>query len=86
MSDMNGNEQYENGNWLADKAETQAEGLAANAFATLAVAYEQRTANLIAAFQAIENVDGDPTYMAVHEDDGKNLAHEIRDRLGLDQP
>lgn len=87
---MYGNEQFDTAYFAAERVQSGlsdiTDATVANAYATLALAYEQRTANLIAAFQAIENVDGDPTYLAVHEYDGKNLAHEIRARLGLETP
>lgn len=76
MGDMTGNEQYRNGEWVADKAETQAEGLAANAFATLALAYEQRTANLLTCLEAISS--------RASREEISELSGAIRKRLGLE--
>ncbi|MGJ9405292.1 hypothetical protein ACHABQ_03070 [Nesterenkonia aurantiaca] len=77
---MNGNPHY--APHLLDHADTD-DGRAV-ASSALALAYEQRTANLIAAFVALENADDDPTFLAVHELDGQNLARDIRTRLGLE--
>lgn len=49
--------------------------------ATLALAYEQRTANLIAAFGNM--MDGDSDTFLGERIDGYELAKEITERLGL---
>lgn len=53
----------------------------ANSFATLALAYEQRTANLIAAFGNMMEDDTD-TFLGERLD-GYELAKAIQSRLGL---
>jgi hypothetical protein len=50
--------------------------------ATLALAYEQRTANLIAAFGQLVDEDGD-TFLG-ERIDGYALAMQIQERLGLE--
>lgn len=48
----------------------------ANTYATLALAYEQRTANLIAMF-------GEGTYHSLNNEQRKALLGQIEERLGL---
>lgn len=48
----------------------------ANTYATLALAYEQRTANLIAMF-------GEGTYHSLNNEQRKDLLGQIEERLGL---
>ena len=50
--------------------------------ATLALAYEQRTANLIAAFAQLGSYDEGETLLGERMD-GLELANEIRERLGF---
>jgi hypothetical protein len=50
--------------------------------ATLALAYEQRTANLIAAFGQLNLGEDDVTFLG-ERIDGYELAKQIQERLGL---
>lgn len=56
----------------------------AQAEATLALAYEQRTANMIAAFGQL--IDGDTETFLGERINGYNLAQEIADRITVANP
>lgn len=57
--------------------------------ATLAVAYEQRTANLIALWAkpsiTLDDISGNPVTYSVHTETPGKLLEEIHERLGLDK-
>ncbi|MGP5071684.1 hypothetical protein ACTXI0_04670 [Arthrobacter rhombi] len=98
MSDMNGNPHIHHGSQIADP-DTINEGFIAeegitaktvilseltrNTEATLAVAYEQRTANLIAAFNASVAADEEIETFIGERIDTFELAQQIVNRLGL---
>lgn len=54
----------------------------AKVWATMALAYEQRAANLIAAFGQL--LDGDSETFLGERIDGYELAKQIKERLGLE--
>lgn len=62
--------------WETADAQHLASHLEANMEATLALAYEQRTANLIAMF-------GEGTYHSLNNEQRKDLLGQIEERLGL---
>lgn len=82
MSDMTGNPHYETGAYAAElvpsNREPNDDATVANTYATLALAYEQRTANLIALAQLAVSIDG-PTV-----DVSKDI-YTIESRLGIGQ-
>jgi len=71
--------------WQAEEGSTDATNIAAaldaQTEATLALAYEQRTANLIAAFGNM--MDGEIDTFLGERVDGYELAKQIQQRLGL---
>lgn len=66
---------------------THAEVARAAVEATLALAYEQRTANLIAMWAApsaaLQDINGNPVTYSVHADTPGKLLEKIHERLGL---
>lgn len=71
--------------WQADEGSTDATNIAAaldaQAEATLALVYEQRTANLIAVFGNM--MDGEVDTFLGERIDGYELAKQIQERMGL---
>lgn len=96
MSDMHGNPHYDeaqsqsvhadtdvSANWATNTGEYKADMLAAAQIeATLALAFEQRTANLIAAFGQL-NYDAEEESFLGERLDGYEIAKQIQERLGL---
>lgn len=68
---------------------TTSEVARAQAEATLALAYEQRTANLIAMWAApsaaLHDTNGNPVTYSVNVDTPGELLQEILERLGVDK-
>ena len=75
MSAMDGNPHFEEGN------HDNGSDNYSLAQATMALAYEQRTANLIAAFGNM--MDGETDTFLGERIDGYELAKQIQNRLGL---
>lgn len=76
----------EPGAWYDDNAEALAR---AQISATLAVAYEQRTANLIAMWSkpqvTLQDINGKPCTHSIHVEMVGKLLQEILERLGADK-
>ncbi|UYL88378.1 hypothetical protein SEA_EVEPICKLES_91 [Arthrobacter phage EvePickles] len=76
--------------WQAEEGSTDATNLAAaldaQTEATLALAYEQRTANLIALWSkpqvTMQDINGNPMTHSINTDKVGQLLHEILERLG----
>ena len=83
MSDMSmqGNQHYDRAKSRLHNG-TASEVTRAQAEATLALAFEQRTANLIAAFGQL-NYDSEEESFLGERLDGYELAKQIQERLGL---